>query len=144
MIARFIEVLLVEDDPASADLTKETLDGANITVNINVVDDGVKAMEYLYQEGQYAEAVRPDLILLDLNLPRKDGREVLGEIKGNETLKTIPVVILTTSDAETDVLKSYRLGANCYVSKPVGLKEFARVVKSIENFWFTVVKLPPR
>ncbi len=144
MIARSIEVLLVEDDPADVELTEECLKEAKVVLNLNVVNDGAKAIAYLHQEGQYAKAVRPDLILLDLNLPKKDGREVLAEIKNHETLKSIPVVVLTTSRAEEDIVKSYGLGANCYISKPVGLDQFARVVRSIEDFWFTVVKLPPR
>ncbi len=144
MTARSIEVLLVEDDPADVELTQECLKEAKVALNLNVVNDGAKAMAYLCREGEYAEAVRPDVILLDLNLPKKDGREVLAEIKSNERLKIIPVVVLTTSKAEEDIVKSYGLGANCYVSKPVGLEQFARVVKSIEDFWFTIVKLPPR
>jgi two-component system response regulator len=139
-----LEILLVEDDPGDAELTMEFLDEAKVMVNINVVDDGVKALAYLQKEGQYANASRPDLILLDLNLPKKNGREVLEVIKNNKKLRSIPVVVLTTSDADEDILKSYRLGANSYVTKPVGLEQFAQIVKSIESFWFTVVKLPPR
>ncbi len=144
MTAKFIEVLLVEDDPADVELTQECLKEAKVALNLNVVNDGARAMAYLRQEGEYAEAVRPDVILLDLNLPKKDGREVLAEIKSDERLKSTPVVVLTTSRAEEDIVKSYGLGANCYISKPVGLDQFARVVKSIEDFWFTIVKLPPR
>lgn len=139
-----IEVLLVEDDPGDVELTRECLNEAKVKVNLNVVDDGVKAVAYLRREGEYAGAVRPDLVLLDLRLPRKDGREVLRDIKTDESLKRIPVVILTTSDAEEDILGSYNLGANCYVTKPVGLDEFAHIVRTIDAFWFAVVKLPPR
>lgn len=144
MTGKPVEVLLVEDDPGDVDLTKEALREGKITINLQVVDDGVKAMAYLRQEGSYAGAVRPDLIVLDLNLPKKDGREVLRELKSDEKLKRIPVVILTTSDAEADVLKTYGLGANCYITKPVGLDQFAKVVRAIEEFWFSVVKLPSR
>ncbi len=141
-MAEHIEILMVEDDPGDADLTKELLEEAKVFINVNVVEDGVKAMSYLRQEEPYPNAVRPDLILLDLNLPRKDGREVLQEIKSDPNLKRIPVIILTTSDADEDILRSYNLGANSFVTKPVGLSQFAQIVKSIENFWFAVVKLP--
>jgi len=144
MTGKPVEVLLVEDDPGDVDLTKEALAEGKIAVNLHVVDDGVKALAYLRQEGSYAGAVRPDLIVLDLNLPKKDGREVLRDLKNDEALKRIPVVILTTSDAEVDVLKTYGLGANCYITKPVGLDQFAKVVRAIEDFWFSIVKLPPR
>ena len=139
-----IEVLLVEDDPGDADLTREFLSQGKVVVNLSLVEDGVKAMAYLRQEGEYADAVRPDLILRDLNLPRKDGREVLQDVKNDDDLKHIPIVVLTTSDADEDILKSYNLGANCFVTKPVGLKEFAKIVQTIEDFWFTIVKLPSR
>ena len=138
-----IDILLVEDDPGDVDLTKESLKQSKVAVNLQVVTDGVKALQYLRREGSYTDAVRPDVILLDLNLPKRDGREVLCEIKQDEDLKRIPVVILTTSDSETDILKSYGLGANCYVTKPVGLDQFSKVVRAIEEFWFSVVKLPP-
>ncbi len=144
MMSKHIEVLLVEDDPGDAELTREFLEEGKIMVNINVVEDGVEAMAYLRQEGAYAGAMLPDLILLDLNMPRKDGREVLSEIKSDNILRHIPVVVLTTSDTDEDILKSYNLGANCYVTKPVGLDQFSHIVQSIENFWFTVVKLPKR
>lgn len=144
MVGKPVEVLLVEDNPGDVDLTMDTLEKAKVIANLNVVDDGTKAMAYLHKKGQYADAVRPDLILLDLNLPKKDGREVLCEIKSDNDLKYIPVVVLTTSSADEDIIKSYGLGANCYVTKPFGLKQFARVVRSIDDFWFTVVKLPPR
>ncbi|MBF0509815.1 MAG: response regulator [Deltaproteobacteria bacterium] len=139
-----LEILLVEDDPADVDLTQEALDSSKIKVNLHVVNDGVAAMDFLRGQGRFATAPFPDLILLDLNMPKKDGREVLAEIKADDKLKLIPVVVLTTSQAEEDILKSYDLGANCYISKPVGLTEFSRVVRSIEDFWFTVVKLPAR
>ncbi|MBF0336914.1 MAG: response regulator [Nitrospirae bacterium] len=142
--SRQIEVLLVEDDPADIDLMREGLLGAKVYVNLRVVMDGVEAMAFLRKEGAYGAALQPDLILLDLNLPKKDGREVLREIKSDEGLKKIPVIILTTSDAETDILRSYNLGANSYVTKPVGFEEFVKVVNTIEDFWFTVVKLPPK
>lgn len=143
-LSRPIEVLLVEDDPGDSDLTRETLEEAKVRISLHVVDDGVKALQYLRQEGRYTDAVRPDIILLDLNLPKKDGREVLAEIKKDVTLKKIPVVILTTSDAEKDIIKTYDLGASCYITKPVGLDQFTEVVKKINSFWFTIVKLPPR
>lgn len=139
-----VEVLLVEDDPGDVDLIKETLTSSKIRVNLQVVRDGVQAMAYLHRAGQYAQALQPDLILLDLNLPKKDGREVLAEIRNDNHFKTIPVVVLTTSDADEDILRSYGLGANCYVTKPMGLQQFAKVVQTIETFWFTIVKLPPR
>lgn len=138
-----IEILLVEDNPADVELTRETLEDAKIYNRLHVVSDGVEAMQYLRREGKYRDAIRPDLILLDLNLPRKDGREVLLELKNDPALRAIPVVVLTSSDAEKDVLRSYDLGANCYVTKPVDLDQFGKVVRSIEDFWFMVVKLPP-
>lgn len=144
MSSRAVEILMVEDDPGDAELTQELLGEMDNPVNINVVDDGVKAVAYLRHEGEYTRATRPDLILLDLNLPRKDGREVLQEIKGDHNLKHIPVIVLTTSDAEDDIMKSYRLGASAFITKPVGLEQFTKIVRSIENFWFTVVKFPPR
>jgi len=138
-----LEVLLVEDSPGDVRLTVEAFKTAKVHVSLRVVYDGAEAMQYLRREDKYAEALRPDLVLLDLNLPKKDGREVLGEIKGNPALLTIPVVILTTSAAEEDILRSYRLHANCYITKPVDLVGFLEVVKSIDNFWLSVVKLPP-
>lgn len=144
MMQKTIEILLVEDNPADVDLTQETLELAKIHNHLHVVNDGVEALAFLHREGDYADAVRPDLILLDLNLPRKDGREVLQELKADENLRLIPVVVLTSSDAERDVVKTYNLGANCYITKPVDLDQFASVVKSIEEFWFVVVKLPPK
>lgn len=139
-----VEILLVEDSPGDARLAREGLSECKIRNNLHVVDDGVKAMAFLRRQGEYAKAPRPDLILLDLNLPRKDGREVLREIKEDESLKVIPVVILTTSKAEEDIIKSYSLHANCYVTKPLGLQQFLDVVRSIEDFWFTIVRLPPK
>ena len=139
-----IEILLVEDSPADVRLTKEALKEEKLLIRLNVVSDGVEAMSYLRREGKYAEAVRPDLILLDLNLPRKDGREVLKEIKTDKELKIIPVVVLTISRAEEDVVRSYDLHANCYITKPIDLNQFSRVVKTIQEFWLTIVKLPPR
>ena len=125
-------------------LAREGLSECKIRNNLHVVDDGVKAMAFLRRQDEYARVPRPDLVLLDLNLPRKDGREVLREVKEDEKLRTIPVVVLTTSKAEEDILKSYSLHANCYVTKPMGLEQFLDVVRSIEDFWFTIVKLPPK
>ncbi len=138
-----IDILLVEDNPGDVRLTIEGLKEGKILNNLSVVSNGVEAMAFLRQEGGYANAPRPELILLDLNLPRKDGREVLGEIKNDDDLKRIPVVILTSSQAEQDIVKSYNLHANCYITKPVELDQFIGVIKSIEQFWLTVVKLPP-
>ena len=138
-----IEILLVEDNPGDERLTREALKEGKVYSNLHWVKDGVEAIEFLNQRGKYADAPRPDIILLDLNLPKKDGREVLQEIKSHDTLKRIPVVVLTTSKAEEDVLKTYNLHANCYVTKPVDLEKFIVVVKSIDVFWLTVVTLPP-
>ena len=139
---RPVEILLVEDNEADVRLTREGIKEAKINNNLNVVYDGEEALEYLHRKGKYANATEPDLVLLDLNLPKKDGREVLQEIKSDERLKRIPVVVLTTSQAEQDILKSYNLHANCYVTKPIDLEQFIDVVKSIESFWFSIVKLP--
>lgn len=139
---RPIEILLVEDNPGDADLTREAFATGKIDNVLHVVSDGVEAMAFLRCQGKYSGAARPDLVLLDLNLPRKDGREVLAEIKSDETLKRIPVVVLTTSRDEADVLKSYNLHANCFISKPIDLGEFIRAVRSIEDFWLTIVSLP--
>lgn len=139
-----IQVLLVEDNPADADLTMETLDMSKLHMEISVVTNGADAMAFLRAEGDYSTVHQPDLILLDLNLPGKDGREVLAEIKKDDRLRRIPVIILTSSEAEKDVLESYDLGANSYVTKPVDLKAFQTIVQSVESFWFTVVKLPPK
>jgi two-component system, chemotaxis family, response regulator Rcp1 len=137
-----IEVLLVEDSPGDVRLTREALNDAKMHISLHVAADGIEAMAYLHRIGSHANAGRPDLILLDLNLPKKDGREVLKEIKESPTLRIIPVVILTTSSSDADVLQSYHLHANCYISKPVDLDGFLKVVQSIDNFWLTVVKLP--
>lgn len=142
-IAMPIEILMVEDSPGDVRLTREALKEGKVRNNLHVVNDGVEAMAFLRREGQFAHAVRPDLILLDLNMPRKNGREVLAEIKGDPELKRIPVVILTISKSEDDIIKSYNLYANCYIIKPVGLPQFLEVVKSIEDFWLSIVKLPP-
>jgi len=139
-----IRVLLVEDSPGDIQLTQEAFRDANSSVQLHVVSDGAEAMAFLMHEGAHADAPRPDLILLDLNLPRMDGREVLAHIKQNEHLKTIPTVILTTSEGEMDIAKSYQLHANCYLSKPVQLAAFESLVKSINDFWLTKVRLPPR
>jgi chemotaxis family two-component system response regulator Rcp1 len=137
-----IEVLLVEDSPGDVRLTQEAFREANKTIHLHVAADGVEAMAFLRREGIHSQAPRPDLILLDLNLPKMDGREVLAHIKGDEGLKSIPTVILTTSDAEADIVKSYQLRANCYLTKPVQLDAFESLVKSINDFWLTKVKLP--
>ncbi len=139
---RPIEILLVEDSPSDTELTIEALKDGKVTNRLSVVEDGVQAMEFLHRQKTYATAPRPDLILLDLNLPRKDGREVLAELKSDPDLKTIPVVVLTTSSAERDVRQAYTLQANCYITKPVDFKQFLQVVRSIEHFWLTVVTLP--
>jgi two-component system response regulator len=138
-----IEVLLVEDNPGDAQLTRIALEDSKISIHLNVVEDGVEAMAFLRKQEKYVKAVHPDIVLLDLNLPRKDGREVLAEIKADEKLRRIPVVVLTTSQAEEDILKAYNLCANCYITKPVDFDQFVKIVQSIENFWFAIVKLPP-
>ena len=141
---RPIEILLVEDNPGDVRLTQEALKEGKVMNVLNTVGDGEEALAYLRRQGAYAQATRPDLVLLDLNLPKKSGREVLEEIKEDPDLKRIPVVILTVSEAEQDIIKSYNLHANCYITKPVNLEQFIEVVKSIEDFWLTVVMLPPR
>jgi CheY-like chemotaxis protein len=138
-----VEILLVEDNPGDVRLTREALKSDRLWNTLRVVRDGVEATAYLRREGEFSGAVRPDLILLDLNLPRKDGREVLAEIKADEDLKLIPVVVLTTSQAEEDVLNAYGSHANCYITKPVDLPRFMIVMQSIEHFWFAIVRLPP-
>jgi two-component system, chemotaxis family, response regulator Rcp1 len=143
-MSRPIEILLVEDNEGDARLTLEAFKEGKVMNNLTVVRDGVEALAFLRHEGQYAGATQPDLILLDLNLPRKDGREVLAEIKDDERLKRIPVVVLTTSGAQEDVAKAYGHHANCYVTKPVDLDQFLRVIQSIETFWLSLVKLPER
>jgi chemotaxis family two-component system response regulator Rcp1 len=139
-----LQVLLVEDNPGDVRLTREAFKDAKVHLELSVVGDGVEAMDFLHQRGKYAESPRPDLILLDLNLPRKDGRDVLAEVKGHPLLKTIPVVILTTSASDVDIESSYLLHANCYISKPVDMEGFLTVVKSIDDFWLSVVRLPPK
>ncbi len=138
-----IEILMVEDNPGDVRLTREALRGGKIWNEIHVVTDGVAALDFLRKQPPYERAPRPDLILLDLNLPKKDGREVLAAIKSDSNLKTIPVVILTTSQAEEDVNRAYNLNCNCYVSKPVDFEQFTRIVRAIEQFWLSVVTLPP-
>ena len=139
---RNVEILLVEDNPGDIALAKKALSNSKLINNLNIVTDGEEAIAYLYKKGQYKNAIRPDLILLDLNLPKKSGQEVLSEIKSDEDLKRIPVVILTTSREKKDILQSYDNYANCYITKPVDLLNFQEVVSSIENFWFSIVVLP--
>lgn len=141
-VVRPVNILLVEDNPGDVRLTIEALRDAKVRNRLSVVGDGVEALRFLHREGQYADAPRPDLILLDLNLPKMDGREVLAAIKSDAELQTIPVVILTTSQAEQDILRSYALHANCYVTKPVDLDQFIHVVRSIEDFWLSIVTFP--
>jgi CheY-like chemotaxis protein len=141
---RPVEILLIEDNPGDVELAREGLRECKIRNNLHAVGDGVEASAFLHRKGAYASRPRPDLIILDLNLPKRDGRDLLKEIKEDEELKRIPVVILTTSAAEEDILRSYSLHANCYVTKPLGLDQFLQVVRSIETFWFTIVQLPLR
>ena len=138
-----IEVLLVEDSEADAVMVEETLLESKLKMNLTIVHDGVEATQLLRKEGQYQQHPTPDIVILDLNLPKKDGREVLTDIKADKVLQRIPVVVLTTSSDEEDILRSYNLHANCYITKPLDFDQFAKVVASIENFWFTIVKLPP-
>jgi CheY-like chemotaxis protein len=142
-LSRSIEILLVEDNPGDVNLTRIALADREINVNLSVVTDGVEAIEFLHRQGLYRQAIHPDLILLDWNLPRKDGREVLLEIKADERLQRIPVVVLTTSQAEEDILRAYNLHANCYITKPLDFNQFVQIVQSIEDFWFKIVQLPP-
>ena len=139
---RLIEILMVEDNPGDVRLTREVLSEGKVLNNLTVVEDGEAAMDYLNRRGRYTDATRPDLVLLDLNLPRRDGREVLEFIKNHPTLHTIPVIILTSSKSEADIISSYALHANCYISKPVDLPQFLSVVRSIEQFWLSIVQLP--
>jgi CheY-like chemotaxis protein len=139
---KLIDILVVEDNPGDARLIMEVLKSNKIHNSLHIVGDGVEAMDFLNKKGEYESAPRPDLIFLDLNLPKKDGREVLAELKNDENLKQIPVVVMTMSQAEEDILKSYSLHANCYVTKPIDLDQFVKVVESIEDFWFSLVKLP--
>jgi CheY-like chemotaxis protein len=138
-----IEILLVEDNPGDVDLAREAMENGKVRNTLHVVGDGEAAMAFLRRKGEYADAPRPDLVLLDLNLPKKDGQEVLAEIKSDDNLKCIPVVILTTSKSEEDISKSYNLHASCYITKPIDLRRFIEAVQAIEEFWFTIVKLPP-
>lgn len=140
---RPIEILLVDDNPGDIRLTQEALKESKVLNNIHIVEDGMEALEFLRKEGRFKNEITPDIILLDLNLPKRNGREVLTEIKNDELLKKIPVVILTISRAEEDILKSYELHANCYITKPVDMNQFIKIVRSIENFWFSIVRLPP-
>ncbi len=139
---RPIEVLLVEDNPVDVIVTNEALRDAKIANHLHIAADGVEALDFLFRRDKFVDAPRPDLILLDLNLPKKDGREVLAEIKNDADLKRIPVVVLTTSESESDIFKSYQLHANCFITKPVGLEQFSKIIQSIEGFWFQIVKLP--
>lgn len=141
-IGRPVEFLLVEDNPGDVRLTREALNESKLSNNLSVVGDGIEAMAFLRREGRYADAPRPDVVLLDLNLPKKSGREVLAEIKADPVLRRIPVVVITSSEAEQDIFATYDLHVNCYVTKPVDLEQFIKVVRSIENFWVTIVKLP--
>ena len=141
-VSRQVEFLLAEDNPGDVRLTQEALRESKIRNNLNVVPDGMEAMAFLRKQGKYAGVPTPDVVLLDLNLPKKDGREVLADIKSDPVLKRIPVVIITSSEAEQDILRTYDLHANCYVTKPVDLDQFIKVIQSIENFWLTIVKLP--
>jgi two-component system, chemotaxis family, response regulator Rcp1 len=143
VIGKPIEILLVEDSPGDADLARETLADSKVNNTLHVVGDGEEAMAFLRQEGRYTHAPHPDLVLLDLNLPKKSGREVLAEMKADAHMRRIPVVVLTVSKAEEDILKAYDLHANCYITKPIDLFQFVKVVQAIEDFWLTIVKLPP-
>jgi chemotaxis family two-component system response regulator Rcp1 len=143
-MVRPIEILLVEDNPGDVRLTLEALKDGKVLNRLHVVEDGVAALDFLYRRDPYSGAPRPDLVLLDLNLPRRNGREILAQIKTDGALKTIPVVILTSSQADEDIARAYELHANCYISKPVGFEQFTVIVRSIESFWLTIVNLPPR
>jgi len=143
-VPKKIDLLLVEDDPGDVELTREGLRSAHVVVDMHVVEDGDKALQYLRKQGPYRDAAKPDMVLLDLNMPKKNGREVLYEIRKDEALKDLPIVILTTSEAEADITACYRLGANSYIAKPVGCDEFSRVLRELENFWFKVAKMPKR
>ncbi|NTU43824.1 MAG: response regulator [Nitrospirales bacterium] len=144
MTKKELLVLLVEDDPGDVQLTREAFETSRFSVSLCAVSNGVEAMKYLRCESPYERVGKPDLVLLDLNMPKKGGRDVLREMKSDEDLRSIPVVVLTTSQAEADIHNSYYLGANCYVTKPVGFTEFTRTLKAVEEFWFSVAKLPPR
>lgn len=144
VLVKVVDILLVEDNPGDVRLAQEALKESKVKNHLFVVQDGVEAMAFLHQQGEYATAPRPDLVLLDLNLPRKSGREVLAEIKTDENLKRIPVVILTVSRAEEDIMRAYNSHANCYITKPLDFNQFLKVTKTIEEFWLTIVKLPPK
>ena len=139
---KLVEILLIEDNPGDARLTQEALKDGKMKINLTIVSDGEEGTDYLFKRKKYIHATRPDLVILDLNLPRKNGREVLAEIKNDEILKSLPVIILTMSKAEEDIIKSYNLHANCFITKPIDLMKFFEVVKMIEGFWLTIVKLP--
>jgi len=141
---KFVDILVVEDNAGDARLIREVLNDNKIFNSLKVVKDGVEALEFLRNKGKFKDEPKPDLIILDLNLPRKDGREVLSEVKNDDNLKHIPIVIMTISQAEEDIMKSYSLYANCYITKPIDLDEFIKVIRSIEDFWFSIVKLPPK
>lgn len=141
---KIFDILVVEDNPGDARLTREVLSDSGVQSCLYVVNDGVEAMEFLRHKGKFRDVPMPDLIIMDLNLPRKDGREVLAEIKSDDYLQHIPIVIMTISQAEEDILKSYKLHANCFITKPIDLNQFIKVIKSIEEFWFSIVKLPPK
>lgn len=141
---KIVDILLVEDNPGDVRLAQEALKESKVRNKLYVVEDGVEAMDFLHRRGKYAEATRPDLVLLDLNLPRKSGREVLAEIKTDKNLMRIPVVVLTVSKAEEDIIKCYEHHANCYITKPLDFAQFVEVTKSIEDFWLTIVRLPPK
>ncbi|WP_404790479.1 response regulator [Altericista sp. CCNU0014] len=143
VLSRPIEILLVEDNPGDVELTALALEESQLWVRLNVVENGVAALDFLYRQSGYAKAPHPDLILLDLNLPKKSGHEVLAELKADERFRRIPVVVLTTSVAEEDILRAYNFHANCYIQKPGSFSEFNEVIKSLENFWFEIVRLPP-
>jgi chemotaxis family two-component system response regulator Rcp1 len=139
---RAIEILLVEDNPGDIELTREALDVSKVANRLHVVNDGVDAIDFLFRRGRFADVPQPDIILLDLNLPNKDGRQVLSEIKADAGLAQIPIVVLTTSQADEDILRAYQLHANCYITKPIDFNQFVRIVSAIEDFWLSVVKLP--
>ncbi len=139
-----IEILMVEDNPGDVRLAQEALKGGKVWNNLHVVEDGVAALDFLYRREPYSQAPRPDMILLDLNLPRKDGREVLAAIKADRKLQSIPVIVLTSSQAEEDILRAYHLSANCYITKPVDFGQFIKIVRTIEEFWLMIVALPPK
>ncbi len=144
IMVRPVEILLIEDNPGDVRLTQECLKKSKVANHLSVVEDGIDAMNFLLQKGRFIDAPRPDLILLDLNLPRRDGREILGEIKGDENLRRIPIVILTSSDSEADIYRAYDLHANCYIIKPIIFEEFVKIITLIENFWLSVVRLSER